>query len=438
MNHLVTTIQERIILLLNHLNIEQAHFAARMPADWRELALHHPERISSLTLVAPSFIRPEDLRVLGSRLTVFSSDLPLHGDWVTNAMADLPRAAHQLLNGYETPLWADLAADHSQKIGEALAHKIRDEDSGQYQFAEQQGEVAGLTYRIVGRGAPLVLLPLGLAPSAWRPLRNWLAERCCVIELGGPELGILPLLEKRGQSMGYTSMLRELFGRMDLQPGQTVLEIGCGTGVVDRWLARYTIGQNPITGVDLNDYLLDEAGALIAKEGLHEVISFRNENAEHLSLADNSFDVVFSTTVMEEVNADRMLAEMIRVVKPAGHVGVIVRGIDLPYILNIPLSEEERAIFERQQRRPEGESCATASLYRRFQESVLTDISFGPQLATFFNAYGVVERFVLGGTLAQMPAEQAMRWEKALQSAHEAGTFLLAWPHHLAVGRKAG
>ena len=38
--------------------------------------------------------------------------------------------------------------------------------------------------------------------------------------------------------------------------------------------------------------------------------------AESLPFSDNSFDVTMSVTVIEEVDADRMLAEMVRVTKP--------------------------------------------------------------------------------------------------------------------------
>ena len=46
-------VEERILQLLRHLGIQQAHFAASTPADWEGLVTAHPEVISSLTLVCP-------------------------------------------------------------------------------------------------------------------------------------------------------------------------------------------------------------------------------------------------------------------------------------------------------------------------------------------------------------------------------------------------
>lgn len=50
---------------------------------------------------------------------------------------------------------------------------------------ERSGEHAGFFYRIQGEGPPLVLLPLGLAPSQWEPLIPMLAPHYCTITLSG-------------------------------------------------------------------------------------------------------------------------------------------------------------------------------------------------------------------------------------------------------------
>ena len=57
---------------------------------------------------------------------------------------------------------------------------------------------------------------------------------------------------------------------VQVRPGEAVAEIGCGSGVLIRWLARQTAGANQILGVDMNRYLLREAASLIEKDGLSE------------------------------------------------------------------------------------------------------------------------------------------------------------------------
>jgi len=81
-------------------------------------------------------------------------------------------------------------------------------------------------------------------------------------------------------------MVSTLLEEAELRSGETVLEVGCGSGVLDRWLARRASGAHRITAVDINPYLLQEAGALARQEGLGDAIEFRDGNAESLPFAD--------------------------------------------------------------------------------------------------------------------------------------------------------
>jgi ubiquinone/menaquinone biosynthesis C-methylase UbiE len=69
--------------------------------------------------------------------------------------------------------------------------------------------------------------------------------------------------------------------------------------------------------------MIREAKGIATLEGLADAMDFEAGSAEAFAFPDNSFDAVFSVTVMEEVNTDKMLSEMIRVTKPGGRVGVL-------------------------------------------------------------------------------------------------------------------
>jgi ubiquinone/menaquinone biosynthesis C-methylase UbiE len=304
--------------------------------------------------------------------------------------------------------------------------------------AEEQGEIAGISYRIRGSGAPLVLLPLFLSPSQWEPLVPRLSQHYCTITLGGVELGAVAILESRGRAAGYVRMMKALTDETQLQPGQTVLDVGCGTGVVDRWLVRHTAGKNRIMGVDINRYLLQEAMALARKEGVDGAIDFREGSAEALHFPDNSFDVTMSVTVIEEVDANRLLAEMVRVTKPGGRVAVIARAIDLPFLMNVRLQSELKAkvdapgaignVAER--------ACADASLYQRFHQAGLTQVKMFPQLPAFDSSDPNFLQFMQDSLLARLTQEEARQWQAARTQAEAEGTFFMTWPHHCAVGTK--
>ena len=126
---------------------------------------------------------------------------------------------------------------------------------------EGDGEAAGISYRIRGAGPPLALMPLDLAPSQWEPLISTLGARCCTITLGGPLLGVVGTLEARGRST-YLGLVRTVLDLVQIRPDEVILEVGGGSGVVLREIARRAAGANPIIDIDINPYLLREAAAL--------------------------------------------------------------------------------------------------------------------------------------------------------------------------------
>src|SRR5215471_5234605 len=231
-------------------------------------------------------------------------------------------------------------------------------------------------------------------------------------------------------------MVRTLIEEAELRPGEALLEVGCGSGVLARWRARRTSGRNRISGVDINSYLLREATALARQEGLEGAIEFREGNAEALPFRDNSFDVVMSVTVIEEVDADRMLAEIVRVTKPGGRVAVIARAQDIAFPMNLPLSAGLKAKVEAPgvigQVSPQG--CADASLYRRVRQTQLTQVKMLPQLTAFDSADATVLQFLEGALLPKLSQDEAREWQAARAEAEAMGTFFMTWPHHCAVG----
>lgn len=103
-------------------------------------------------------------------------------------------------------------------------------------------------------------------------------------------MGAVYQLEARADG-AYGTLRRNLVDELELQKGEKILDVGCGAGTHDRWLARYTDGNHPITAVDINSYLLRESKFLASREGLEDAIDFREGDAESLPFEDNSFDV---------------------------------------------------------------------------------------------------------------------------------------------------
>jgi ubiquinone/menaquinone biosynthesis C-methylase UbiE len=233
-------------------------------------------------------------------------------------------------------------------------------------------------------------------------------------------------------------MVQALTDATQLQPGETVLDVGCGTGVIDRWLTRHTAGHNRITGVDINRYLLQEAMALARKEGPEGAIEFREGTAEALPFPDDSFDVTMSMTVIEEVDAQQMLAEMVRVTRPVGRVAVIARAMDVPFLMNLRLQPELQAKVNAPGALGSvaGHGCADASLYQRFHQAGLTRLRMFPQLPPYDGSDPYMLQFMQNGLFGKLTHEEAQQWQSARAEAEAEGTFFMAWPHHCAVGTK--
>ena len=100
-------------------------------------------------------------------------------------------------------------------------------------------------------------------------------------------------------------------------PGTHVLEVGVGTGLA---LPHYTPAKR-ITGIDLSAEMLALARRRVAADGLGNVDSLLEVDAECTGFEAGRFDIAVAMFVASVVpNPRLLLAEMRRVVRPGGHL----------------------------------------------------------------------------------------------------------------------
>ena len=440
----VSSPANRIEALLRHLGLERMHVAACMSGDWGELVTKHADCIQSLTVVAPHLDKgiPDGLNTFQSPAMIIAGDQGAPAQRACDLAARFENGELFELSDYFSPMWADTIADRTADIAEVLCEFLARADSEHalptVTLPQGAGEIAGIKYRVRGAGPPLVLLPLSMAPSQWEPVVSRISDRYCTITLGGANLGAISLLEARGRS-GYGDLVAQVVDQTKLISGETILEVGCGSGALVRALAKRTERRNPIIATDINPYLLSEARALAAKDGLEETITFEEANAEILPYPDAHFDVAISCTVLEEGQADRMLSELARVTKSEGRVVVMTRAIDVHWWVNLPVPDELRSkLNELGQSTGAGvadDGCADASLYPRLLRVGLSPLMMGPQFAIYKE--GERLNSVLARRLALLPESDARNCRDAARQAKADGTVFVAEPFHCAVGVKS-
>jgi len=143
-------------------------------------------------------------------------------------------------------------------------------------------------------------------------------------EIDEPMLrSIADVLELRGRHPQQVAIRAAYLDALGELGGQRVLDVGCGTGVVTRDLARRVGPAGSATGVDPTQVFVEVAERLRVKQGLDNAC-FAVQDGRSLPFADATFDLVTAITVLCHVpdRAD-MLREMARVTRPGGTVLIV-------------------------------------------------------------------------------------------------------------------
>ena len=134
---------------------------------------------------------------------------------------------------------------------------------------------------------------------------------------------IAATLETRARAPEQVAMREAYLNLLEPLAGARVLEVGCGGGPVLRALAPRVGPGGRAVGLDPSVAFLALARDAAAREGLADVIAVHAGTAQALPYRDATFDVVLAVTTLHHLGeAGRAVAELVRVVRPGGRVGV--------------------------------------------------------------------------------------------------------------------
>jgi arsenite methyltransferase len=187
---------------------------------------------------------------------------------------------------------------------------------------------------------------------------------------GDAERGELPEAALRA-SLGCGNPLRVA----DLNPGETVLDLGSGGGIDVLLSARRVGPTGKAHGLDMTDEMLDLARRNAAEAGATNV-EFHRGHIEDIPLPDGSVDVIISNCVIN-LSADKpsVFAEMHRVLRPGGRIGIS------DVVAEDHLTPEQRGVVG------DWSSCIAGALSRSEYLSALTAAGFADAAVEFTGAY---------------------------------------------------
>ena len=119
----------------------------------------------------------------------------------------------------------------------------------------------------------------------------------------------------RRWSFYVNATIGETLNRLEIEPGERILDLGCGTGVLIQHLLQIA-PKIQIIGIDYSAEMLE-----IAKQKLPESVELKVGSADNLPFPSNYFDVVVSTSAFHFFrDPSQALQEAKRVLKPNGRL----------------------------------------------------------------------------------------------------------------------
>jgi SAM-dependent methyltransferase len=209
-------------------------------------------------------------------------------------------------------------------------------------------------------------------------------DRTPFADLDGTTPELLALLIAALESMGNHPEIRKVraaaWAALRPEPGQRLLEAGCGGGDVARSLAAEVGAAGAVVAVDLS------AATLAAARSRHDgsPVTYLTGDVSALDLSDDEVDGVWCERVLQHVaDPDAAIAELVRVTRPGGRVCLVdTDWLSLAFD-GVPAHLAAEVSAEMHNRFAAGQRSIGRSLRRRLVEAGLTDVTAVPVTCFF-------------------------------------------------------
>jgi ubiquinone/menaquinone biosynthesis C-methylase UbiE len=238
----------------------------------------------------------------------------------------------------------------------------------------------------------------------------------------------------------YKYYKQKTFEKMQLKPGDSVLEVGCGTGNDALLLTNYLGEMGKVTAVDRSQSMLNQARE--NTKNASSPLEFVLANAETLPFANNTFNSARVDRTLQHIpHPQTAIAEMARVVKSNGWVVAFEPDWGTLVINSDNRTTTRQVVNFWCDNFPSG--WVGRYLSRYCSQAGLTDVTVEP-ITISFTQLELADKVLDISRSVEKMGEQGIanqesldHWLTALKQGDEAGQFFCAFTAFLVSGKKA-
>lgn len=254
-------------------------------------------------------------------------------------------------------------------------------------------------------------------------------------------LDMAAFLEERASFPDQILIDQTLVETLAPSPGERLLEVGCGSGVLCRRIARQVEPEGRVTGIDISAEMVAAARANTKMEGLKGVLHFEVSSAEQTPYPEAYFDAAFAARLLLHVpNPAQVVAEMVRVIRPGGRVVLMDWDFDTVTV-DHPDRELTRRLLHWRADHYGGNNWSGRTLLRHAHRAGLKDLRVVPAVVTARDeGYGftqslwrAAQRACQGGAITKSEHDE---WVGFLKDQIHKGAFFASIVYFIVIGWK--